>query len=120
MVLVAVSVIAIVLHIIFVHKKTKEITGAYGNAYMETSGELEVGDILMYLPDFENPFKDHTWDYELVRDVKKNSEGETYFISSKCNFNGELSEKTPDWEQNTDGYKYTKLLYKIANHIILE
>ena len=92
------------------------------NAIMKESNDdkLLVGDIIAYSPKFENPFKDNTWEYELVTEVKMNENGETYYKSSKCNIIGVISKKANDWEQNTDGAKYTPLLYKIVNHIILE
>lgn len=82
--------------------------------------ELNPGDVIVKVFEFDNPFVDWEWMCETVTEVKRNNKGKTYFKSYTSNINGERHPYQITYKpSHCEGEKYFREDWKKVNHINL-
>lgn len=84
----------------------------------KTSIELNVGDVLLSNYISKNPFDDPENKYETVTEVRRNDDGDIYFLSYTSDKNGvESLEQNHFCDEHSYGKQYWPKDWKVVNHI---
>ena len=86
----------------------------------QNTTDLMVGDVIIERGDTKNPFTDLTYKYETVKEIRKNDNGETWFISYTSDRDGNPTPNQNEFRvEHRGGRHFWPEDWDIVNHIDL-